>query len=335
MNRRGHSRVLSAVAASALLSTLLSSVSHAEVTRTGDEPWYQDTKSDVRRAKVLFAQAVDTHLQLLRGDARDLYDQALALWDNPDIRWNLALVLEDLGQYLHAHQQLDRALQWGAALGAERLRDVRDRMAELETQRLARLEASTDESATDITLDGQPWLRGVQHGNILVEPGQHYVSARKPGFFPVTRAVVVTAGQMARVALPMDEDRLIETRRWSMWKPWAAVTAGVVTAGIGVLVERQAIRNRDAAARALPPSCKDPTGCAPTRAPTVYGRAVRDSRIALGAFVAGGTTLAVGLAMAWMNQPRVYRTEARAPRPIEISPILSTNQAGVSAQLQF
>ena len=79
------------------------------------EPWYPQSTADTRqRAQALFAQAIDKHLQLLRGDARDLYDQALVLWDNPDIQWNLALVLEDLGQYLRAYQQLDtlgRALE--------------------------------------------------------------------------------------------------------------------------------------------------------------------------------------------------------------------------------
>jgi hypothetical protein len=60
-----------------------------------------------------------------------LYEQALAQWDKPDIRWNLALVLEDLGQYLRAYQRLDGALRWREALGAERLRDVQARIVAL------------------------------------------------------------------------------------------------------------------------------------------------------------------------------------------------------------
>jgi hypothetical protein len=92
-------RYLGAVAALGLLTlALLASTARAEITRTGSEPWYQQPTADIRRAKELFARAVSEHQQLKRGDARDLYDQALALWDNPDIRWNLALVLEDLGQ---------------------------------------------------------------------------------------------------------------------------------------------------------------------------------------------------------------------------------------------
>lgn len=326
---------LAAVVTAGLLA-LVPLAAHAEVTRTGDEPWYRDATADVRqRAQALFAQAVDKHLQLLRGDARQLYDQALALWGNPDIQWNLSLVLEDLGQYLRAYQQLDGALRWGDALGAERLRDVRDRIRVLEVQRLSRIEASSDEPGADITLDGQPWFRGAGRQSTLVEPGEHYVAASKAGFFPVTRSVSVTAGQAARVALPMDADRLVETRRWSAWKPWVVVSAAAVVAAVGAGLERQAFVHRDAAAKSLAGPCDQPMGCAPKTLPVSYGRAVTESRIATGALVAGGTTLVMGLTLAWLNQLHARRSEARTPAPIEVNPVLSSGQAGVSARLRF
>jgi len=86
-------------------------------------------------------------------------------------------------------------------------------MQALEHRRLARIEASSDELGVDITLDGQPWFRGAGRQSMLVEPGEHYIAAQKAGFFPVTRSVSVKAGHAARVALPMDADRLLETRR--------------------------------------------------------------------------------------------------------------------------
>jgi hypothetical protein len=154
-------RTVAAVGLTMLALILAVPVARADVARTGDEPWYRQAPEAARQqALALFAQAVDKHQQLLRGDAKGLYEQALALWDNPDIRWNLALVLDDLGEYLRAHEQLERALRWEAALGAERLGEVRDRMQVLETQRLARLEASSAEPGAEITLDGQPWFRG-------------------------------------------------------------------------------------------------------------------------------------------------------------------------------
>lgn len=329
-------RYLCAVAASGLLAlAFLTPTARAEIPRTGDEPWYRQPTANIERAKELFAQAVSEHLQLLRGNAKDLYDQALVLWDNPDIRWNLALVLEDLGQYLHAHDQLERATRWGEALGAERLHDVHDRMNALEVHHLARIEASCNELATDVTLDGQSWFQGSGRGSMLVEPGEHYVVARKLGFFPVARSISVAAGQDARLDLPMDEDRLIETRRWAAWKPWAAIAAGVVLTATGAVLDGQAILNRDNAAKSLPSSCDTAMGCTPTQAPRSYGRAVTEHRIALSALATGGTTTALGLVLVWMNQAQVHRSEARPLGSIEITPVLSTSLLGISAQRQF
>ncbi|HWO20902.1 MAG TPA: hypothetical protein VNO30_19180 [Kofleriaceae bacterium] len=109
-------RRIRAVAAAVLVAlplvlVLAPPVARAEVARTGGEPWYGQASAAARqRAQALFAQAFDKHQQLLRGEAMELYEQALAQWDNPDIRWNLALVLADLGQYLRAYQGVSVAL---------------------------------------------------------------------------------------------------------------------------------------------------------------------------------------------------------------------------------
>src|SRR6185436_12821508 len=235
-----------------LALVLALSTARAETVRTGGEPWYRQVPADVRkRVQALFAQAIDKLKQFLREDALALYDQALALWDNPDIQWNLALVLEDLGHYIRAYQQLESALRWGEALGPERLRQVRDRMRVLETQRLARIETDREEPAAMITLDGKPWLPRAGRRSTLVLPGEHYLAALKSGYLPVTRPVYVLAGQQARVPLPMDKERSIVTRRWTAWQPWAVIGAGIAVAVVGAGLDWQAFAHRDAAADAL------------------------------------------------------------------------------------
>jgi len=328
-------RSIAAPGLAALVLVLAIPAGHAEVTRTGIEPWYQQSTADARqRAHALTAEAIDKHQQLLREDAMELYEQALTQWDNPDIRWNLALVLEDLGQYLRAHQQLDGALRWGEALGAERLRDVQTRMRALEIQRLARIEADGQEPGADIKLDGQPWFRGVERRSTLVLPGTHYIAAIKPGYFPVSRSVYVTAGQQAQVALAMDADRVVDTRRWTAWKPWAVVAAGVAVAAMGSGLESRALAQRTTAAEALEDRCHTLT-CEPAPSPAVYDGAATNHALAVGAFAVGGTAVAVGLALAWLNQPRPHRAEARSPSRIEFTPILSPQQAEVSALVRF
>jgi hypothetical protein len=329
--------VIRTVAAAGLATLTLAlglGIARAEPVPAGDEPWYRQTSAEARqRAQELFTQALDKHQQLLRGEALQLYEQALALWDNPTIRWNLALVLEDLGQYLRAHEQLERVRRWGAALGAERLREVDDRMRALETERLARIETSREEPAAEITLDGQPWPRGAGRRSKLVLPGEHYIAAHKPGYFQVTQSVYVKAGEQARVALPMDEDRLIERRRWPVWKPWAVVAAGVAVAAMGAELERRARADREAVATQLR-GCP-PTTCVPIRASDLYERSQLEDQLAIGALAAGGAAVAVGLVLAWRNQPWAQRTEARPRTGIELVPILSLQRAALSAQVHF
>lgn len=328
-------RAIAAAGLAVLALVLAPSAALAESRRTGREPWFQQAPVDARqRADALFAQALDKHQQLLRGDAMELYEQALALWDNPDIRWNLALVLEDLGQYLRAYQQLGGALRWEAALGAERLREVRDRMRALETGRLARIEAYGKEPGVDVKFDGQPWLGDAGRWSMLVLPGEHYIAASKPGYFPVSWTVYVKAGERARVALVMDEDRLIETRRWTVSKPWTVVAAGVGLAAVGAALEWRALANRNAAENAFTVGCLKLV-CKSVPSPDTYLHAVTENRLAIGAFVGAGTAIAVGLARVWLNQPRTHRAEPQAPSPIELGPILSPDGVGVSAQVRF
>jgi tetratricopeptide (TPR) repeat protein len=320
-------------AALALVLALALPVARAEIARTGSEPWYRQVSADARqRAQALFAQAIDKHQQLLRGDAQALYEQALVLWDNPDIQWNLALVLDDLGQYLRAYQEFERALRWGDALGPERLREVRDRMRVLETQRLARIETDREELAAVITLDGKPWPPRAGRRSTVVLPGEHYLAARKPGYFTVTRPVYVKAGQQARVALRMDEDRLIEVRRWKAWKPWGVIGAGVAVAAVAAGLEWQAFAHRDAAADSL---ARCNSLVCDSSSSDLYDRASVEHGLAIGAIAAGGAAIAAGLTLAWLNQPRAHRTEARSPSRIELTPILSQHQAEISALVRF
>ena len=324
-------RAISAAVLAVLVLAL--PVARAETARTGREPWYRQVSADVRkRAQALFAKAIDKHQKLLRGDAQALYEQALALWDNPDIQWNLALVFEDLGQYLRAYRELESVLRWEESLGPERLHQVRDRMRGLETQRLARIETYREEPAAAITLDGKPWAPRDRRRSTLVLPGDHYLAARKSGYFPVTRSVYVKAGQQARVSLPMDEDRFIETRRWTAWKPWALIGAGVAAAAVGAGLEQRAFAHRDAAADALA-NCKALT--CESASSGLYDRAGVEHGLALGAFSTGGAVIAAGLALAWLNQPRAHRTEARPPSRIELTPILSLRQVELSALVRF
>ena len=329
-------RDLRAVAAAALATVALvlaPAAARADVARTGDEPWYRlATPEAQQRAGVLFASAVDKHQQLLRADATELYEQALEVWDNPDIRWNLALAFEQLGKYLLAHQQLASALRWGEALGSERLGQVLALMRSLETERLARIEVRSDETGADVSLDGQPWFRGSGHRVTHVIAGTHYIGATQPGHVPTTVSMIVAAGQQQRVTLRMVVDHDVETRRWSVWPQWTVIALGGAVAAVGVGLEWQASRHRDAAARELKQRC-DMAVCEPANTPSSE-RAAMDHKRALYAFGASGSVIAAGLVVVWLNRLQPHRP-APVRSPVEIVPDVSPAGAGISARLRF
>jgi hypothetical protein len=142
------------------------------------------------------------------------------------------------------------------------------------------------------------------------------------------------AGQKAHVALLMDVDRLIETRRWAAWKPWAVVATGVAVAAVGPLLEARAFAQRNAAADTLKGRCHTVT-CEPATRPALYDHAVTNDTLATGVFAVGGTAVAVGLALAWLNQRHAHRSEARPLPRIELTPILSPHQSELSALVRF
>jgi hypothetical protein len=334
MNRHRHIRAVACPVLAALALGLPPLAAHADVARTGAEPWYQESTPEARaQANALFTQAVGNHQQLLRREAMALYEQALALWDNPDIRWNLALELDDLGEYQRAHEQLEGAMRWGAALGVERSRQVQDRMRVLETQRLARIDADGAEPGTDATLDGRPWFQGAGQHSTRVLPGTHYIAATRPGYFPITVRAPVLAGERYHVTLRMTADQVFETRRWSAWKPWAVVAAGVAVATAGAALERDAFARREDAGKALDDHCASP-GCAPAALPKTYERARLENRLAIGAFAAGGAALVAGLALVWLDRPQAHRDEV-VPSSFELMPAVSPGRVGVSAAIRF
>ena len=317
----------------AAILTLAPHELRADEPRTGHEPWYLLASAEDReQAQQLFGQAVEKHGLLKRGEAKDLYEQALALWDNPDIRWNLALLLVDLGEYLAAHEQLEGTVRWGLALGRGRLREVQDKMRLLESQNLAQIEALIDPPEADVRLDGKSWFQGAGPRSKLVTPGTHWGGATKPGYTTADASMDMAPGRRYRVTLRMVADQPIQTRRWVAWVPWSVLASGIAVAAVGAGLERQAFVHRDAAARRLELDCSAQQ-CSPPRSPDI-DRARLDSRLAIGAFAAGGTVVVAGLVLTWLNQPSLRRPEV--PRStFEVLPTLSPGGAGISARTRF
>ena len=110
------------------------------------------------------------------------------------------------------------------------------------------------------------------------------------------------------------------------------VAIGVAGLAAGAGLERQAFVHRDAALSALGQACHQLT-CAPTRSPE-NDRARTDSRRAFAAFAVGGTAVAIGAVLVWLNQPRSRIPEV-PDSSFELVPTVSPGGAGISAQTRF
>lgn len=304
--------------------------------RATPSPWERDVSGEERqRAEALFAQAVELHEQLLRDQAVTRYEEALSHWDHPDIRWNLALLTKEMGHYLRSYEHLERALAWGPEAFDEHDRDKLLAMRQmLLRQHLAVVEARCDQPGAELALDGKPWFRGPGEARQVVLPGEHVITAWKPGYFPVTRTIVLSAGVRGVVTIAMSVDGLIEKRRLQPWLPWAVISSGVGVGVMGAGLDWQAGRQLDQARHELARECGIALSCTPAT-PSSYGRALWEHRIGTGAIVVGGAVAAAGLALVLLNQPRSYRTKDRDGGTFELMPMASPDTAGVSAQFRF
>ena len=265
----------------------------------------------------------------------DRYAEALSHWENPRIRWNLALVTKDMGQYLLAYEHLERALAWGPdAFDEQDWQELTAMRETLLARHLAVVEARCEQPGAEIALDGKPWFRGPGSARQVVLPGEHVITARKIGYFPTARNVVVPAGAQGAITVALSVDGFIEKRRWAAWKPWAVVGAGVAMAVLGAGFEVQARRDLAEAGPELTRECGSDVTCDP-EFPSAYRRSLAEHRVAVGLLNTAGPVVVAGLAMLFFNQPHSYRTEDRPGGSFELVPMASPDQAGVSARFRF
>jgi hypothetical protein len=299
-------------------------------------PWARGVSAaDRSEAERLFAEGVELHEQLLRDQAVARYEEALSHWENPLIRWNLALVTLDMGQYLRAYEHVERALSWGEEAFVppdwDKITELQQRLLR---QHLAVIEARCDQPDTELALDGKPWFRGPGAARQVVLPGEHVITARRPGYFPQARNVVLPSGTRGAVTVAMSVDGILERRRWAPWKPWTVLGSGLAVGALGGGLYWHARWQLDGARGDLIAGCKGKPVCDP-EIPSSYRRSQREHRVATGAIVAAGTAAAAGLVLLFLNQPRAYRTESREGGTFQLVPIASPDTAGVSARLRF
>ena len=316
--------------------TALISLDPASAETPSDMPWHQGVSpEDQQAARQLLGEAAELKSQLLLTEALAKYQQALSHWKHPELQFELATVLMKSAQPLRAYQYLRAALDWGD----DALPDAdRARAAEMETtlmtKHLATLAVTCSEPDAEVKLDGKPLVIGPGAKLSVVRPGEHVITASKPGYFAVVKPVTVVAGNRGIVAIKMNEDRVYNVRRWKAWKPWAVVSAGVATSLIGTGLLIQSSRDFDQADRDFQAMCELGATCAPD-SPSSYNRAIWERRFATGAFIVGGLTVTTGLAMVFFNRAEAQRTQKRDESTFKLNASVSPDGAGLTARFRF
>ncbi len=272
-------------------------------------------------------------------EAVDKYEQALSAWDNPSIRFNMAICLINMRQPLAAWDHLHQALRYGdAPLGKHLYAEAMRYVAVLESS-LADLTVRSKQPGIKVMVDGVLALDGPGEHSMKLLAGKHQLVASRPGYTTSSRALDLAAGKpdVEQIALELEKvtervtvQRYNYERRWAWWVPWSveggAAALALVAAGFYLTANNQ-MKNYD---QGLKEAC--PMGCKaadiPGNVTEQYNHARRNSGVAVGMWVGAGAVVITGGVMAVMNRP--FKVEGRA-----VTPSLEVSRDSVSAAISF
>jgi tetratricopeptide (TPR) repeat protein len=194
-----------------------------------DRPWETNvSKPDQDAANKLFSDANALFARQAHVDALVKYKAALAIWDHPMIRFNMAVTLIRLDRLLEAADALDRALRFGSAPFTDDLYQQALDYQHLVAGRVALLETHCTTSGAVLSLDGKRWFTCPDTKSIRVLAGEHQLLGEREGFSTLSRRLLIPGGETTRSEVELSPAR---GRWYQHWYVLAA--AGVVAAGAG------------------------------------------------------------------------------------------------------
>jgi tetratricopeptide (TPR) repeat protein len=317
------------------------------VTDDPDKPWSQGVSAESRTAaRALFLEGNRLFRIPLFARAAEQYAAALAKWKHPAFYFNLALAQLNLGKEVEAYESLQHALRHGEApLGADQFREAQKQLAEVKRQ-IGQLRVTCQTPGAEVTLDGVTLFIGPGSYEGWVKAKAHEITVKKAGYLSEARRVTVSSRQLQDIELVTLGQATDASRRWAVWKPWAIVIGGGAIAAAGGGFHALASRNFTAYDEqfrgldcALPqgdppqvPGCpKDDPRLEEQGLNARLKLAKREQRIAIGGYIVGGSLIATGVVLLYMNRPRLSEREAAggATRAVTVVPEVSGDMFGV------
>ena len=292
------------------------------------EPWKKGvTPEQMQKAQGMLDEG--NTLLLERDYARALarYQDAVAVWDHPAIRFNMVRCLIQLDRIVEASENLERALAYGAAPLEDTVYNEALAYQKLLANQVGTLVVDCTQPGVEVTLDGKPVLTCPGTHTQRIVPGPHQIVGKKPDLLTRTAEIVVLGGKQEKLTLSLEPlaGRGKLTHRWSTWFPWTVLGGGVVALGGGILVQRLATSDRDDYYATLGRECESP--CPEGFAQDRKDRAILENRIAIGVIGLGAAAIITGGVLLYLNRGRVVYPES------EVMPAVTPVDRGATVGL--
>jgi hypothetical protein len=285
----------------------------AGVARADDEPWAKGVSIDKQRiANALFAEGNQLFAQQAHGPALEKYRQAIALWDHPLIRFNMAVTEIRLDHMLEAADDLDRALRFGAApFSADLYRQAQDYQALVKKQ-ITVIEAKCDQTDVHVLFDGKPWFNcpGTQKQRVLA--GEHILLGERDGYMTQTRRLVLVGGgtKQEQIRLVPIDAGVKVAYAYSRTIPWTLAGSGAAVAlgGLGVWLwgRSQMDKFQNTFSQRCPAGCLADLSDQPDLR-SEHDAAVLKGKIGTSMMIGGGVATLTGLLLVYFDKPhRVF-----------------------------
>jgi tetratricopeptide (TPR) repeat protein len=285
----------------------------AAVPAAAESPWARGV-DDVRKARAqkLLEEGNDLFVRQRHKEALDRYQEALKSWDHPAIRFNAVRALIALERILEANEYLTKALAYGREPFDEDLYNEALNYQRLLKNQTATIAVTCDQPGVIVEVDGRERIACPSSRSIVVLPGGRRIHASGPGLVPISRDLAVDPGKRTDVAIKLE--RLVATRavrRWSAWRPWAVVGAGIAATSVGVAFNVLARSTRSDLDAGVARDC-GAAGCSADRYrelgyTELEDRVTSRNATSLVALTVGGAALVTGAVMVLLNRPALRR----------------------------
>lgn len=300
-----------------------------------ESPWSQGVSKARQAQASALHRAGNEHLKDEDYEAAlVLFTSAVAIWDHPGIRYNMAVALRQLNRPVEAYENLLAALRYGPRplSGDGVYEQALVHKAELEEQ-VAGLTISCREPGARVTLDGRYLFNGPGEVQVWVLVGEHQAVATLGGA-TVSTPIVVAPHVHNRVQLPTFPTQRVRvvTQRWPAWKPWLLTGIGASIALAGVPLQVRARANLDEFDERVAKQCDPTTGCndGSSELQALYDRGRTQNRAAVASFAVGGSLLVAGLTLVILNRP-----QSREVSRMIVAPEVSDKHAMLWGRLSF